>query len=181
MMKVVGDIPRTTANRDDCLIGGVDWKGHNETLEKVLKKVESHGLTLNGKKCTFGEREIEFYGVTLNENGIKPSSSKVEALHKCTVPTSKEGVKSFIQMVGYMSRFIPNFAVTAAPLRDLTKKNAPFVWGDEENHAFESLKKSLSEHTSLSYFRIGNPIKVYVDGVLVGATTLELKDAFLGL
>ena len=48
---------------------------------------------------------------------MRPSPEKVKALKECGEPTSKEGVRSFLQMVGYMSRFIPNFSQILGPLR----------------------------------------------------------------
>ena len=66
-------------------------------------------------------------------------------------------------MVGYMSRFIQNFAQIAAPLRQLTKSASTFQWGPQEQEAFNSLKDSLIEQTTLSYFVPGKPIRIYVD------------------
>ena len=76
MNEVVGDIQRVKANRDDCLIGGLNWKDHNKTLNIVLERIKSYNLTLNKKKCEFGKPEIEFFGVVFNSQGIKPSEKK---------------------------------------------------------------------------------------------------------
>ena len=178
MAEIVGDIPRVKANRDDCLIGGTDWKDHNKTLETVLSRIKSYNLTLNEPKCQFGKTELEFYGVIFCEKGIKPSIEKIKALKECKAPASKEGVRSFIQMVGYMSRFIPNFSTIASPLRELIKKNVPFKWTKAENDAFEALKNSLTEETLLAYFKVGKPIRVYVDAA---KTTTKNSSAGGGL
>lgn len=150
-------------NRDDCLIGGRDWDEHNRTLELVLTRLQDHGLTLRLEKCEFGKEEIEFYGVRFTGEGIKPSKLKVKALQECGEPSSKEGVRSFLQMVGYMSRFITNFAQIAAPLRQLTKSTSTFHWGPAEQSTFDSLKNSLTEQTALAYFVPRRPIRIYVD------------------
>ena len=109
------------------------------------------------------EYEIEFYGHRLTQNGLKPSREKVKALKECGEPTTKEGVRSFLQMVGYMSRFIPNFSQIAARLRALTKHKVQFKWEEEEQVAFRRLKESLKEETSLAYFVPNQPIRVHVD------------------
>jgi hypothetical protein len=126
MSEILAGIPRVKNNRDDCLIGGRDWKEHNSNLNEVLSRLQSFGLTINNKKCEFSKHEIEFYGHRFTENGLKPSRDKVKALKECGEPTTKEGVTSFLQMVGYMSRFIPNFSQIAGPLRALTKDKVPF-------------------------------------------------------
>ena len=112
-------------------------------MNEVLSRLQSFGLTINKEKCEFGKQEIEFYGHRFKENGLKPSWEKIKAQKECGEPTTKEGVRSFLQMVGYMSRFIPNFSKIAEPLRALTKDKAKFKWGQEEKAAFCCLKESL--------------------------------------
>ena len=163
MSEILAGIPRVKNNRDDCLIGGRDWKEHNRNLNEVLSRLQSFGLTINREKCEFGKYEIEFYGHRFTQNGLKPSREKVKALKECGEPTTKEGVRSFLQMVGYMSRFIPNFSQIAAPLRALTKHKVQFKWEEEEQVAFRRLKESLKEETSLAYFVPNQPIRVHVD------------------
>ena len=102
MSEILAGIPRVKNNRDDCLIGGRDWKEHNSNLNEVLSRLQSFGLTINKEKCEFGKHEIEFYGHRFTKNGLKPSRDKVKALKECGEPTTKEGVRSFLQMVGYM-------------------------------------------------------------------------------
>lgn len=48
-------------------------------------------------------------------------------------------------MTGYISKFIPRYALLTAPLRKLTHyKDAKFKWRAEENEAFEKLKASVT-------------------------------------
>ncbi len=42
-----------------------------------------------------------------------------------------------------MSQFVPNFSSIASPLNEIVKKNVPFVWSDEHEHAFNMLKDKL--------------------------------------
>ncbi|KAL9952831.1 hypothetical protein ACROYT_G040144 [Oculina patagonica] len=43
------------------------------------------------------------------------------------------------------NRYIPEYAIITPPLRALTKKETPWQWSDEKQHAFEKLKESLTE------------------------------------
>ena len=66
---------------------------------------------------------------------------KVKAVKDCKPPQSRDEVKSFLGMIGYLSKFIPHsYAVLAASLRRLTGNDVPFSWGPEENAAFQNLK-----------------------------------------
>ena len=111
----------------------------------------------------FGKKEIDSYGLLFTGDGLKPSVEKTKALKECGEPSTKEGVRSFLQMVGDMARFIPNFSQMTQPLRELTKANAEFKWGEEQKNAFEQLIESVTENTSLAYFVPHQQIRVHVD------------------
>ena len=98
------------------------------------------------EKCEFLKKEIEFYGVRFTGEGIRPSKMKVKAMQECREPSS-EGVRRFLQVVGYMSRFISNVAQIAAPLRQPTKSASPFSWGVQKREAFDL----LAEQTIFAY------------------------------
>ena len=57
--------------------------------------------------------EIEFYGQQFTKDGLKPSPEKVEAV-KANPPESKEAVRSFLGMTGYLSKFIPRYSSLTA-------------------------------------------------------------------
>ncbi|GJY63181.1 putative reverse transcriptase domain-containing protein, partial [Tanacetum coccineum] len=48
-------------------------------------------------------------------------------------------------LTGYYRRFIQDFSKIASSLTKLTKKNAPFVWGEEQEEAFVTLQRKLCE------------------------------------
>ena len=54
-------------------------------------------------------------------------------------------MRAFLGVTGYYCKFIPNFAITAAPLTDLIRKNHPnrVEWTPPCAKAFEELKKQL--------------------------------------
>jgi len=54
-------------------------------------------------------------------------------------------MRRFVGMAGFYARFVPNFSKRAAPLHALKRKGAKFLWTEEHQIAFESLKQVLSE------------------------------------
>ena len=52
-------------------------------------------------------------------------------------------VRQFVGFVGYYRRFVKIFAELADPLVALTRKGVPFMWGDEQQRAFDALKACL--------------------------------------
>ena len=64
---------------------------------------------------------------------------------------AKKQVRSFLGMVGFFSKFIPNISAIAAPLSDLTKKGLPnkIHWTSAQEKPFETLKTILASKTLL--------------------------------
>lgn len=81
-------------------------------------------MTLNADKCTFRMTKIVFMGLSKHEIG--PTKDKVNALVETSQPQSSSEVRSFLGIVGFSARFIPDFATTADPLKKIARKGEPF-------------------------------------------------------
>ena len=53
----------------------------------------------------------------LTEKGIGPTAARVEAVTQFTAPSCASEVRSFLVLVNFSARFIPNLATTAETLR----------------------------------------------------------------
>ena len=160
MYRIFGDIPHCLNQRDDILIGGTTLAEHNKTLEAVLQRAKDFGITLNKEKYLFGVQELEFYGYRFTNEGLKPTQEKVIAVKECKSPGSRDEVKSFLGMIGYLAKFIPCYSVLTAPLRRLTSQDVPFSWGPEEDAAFKKLKDSITSDDTMAFFDPRKPIVV---------------------
>ena len=92
-----------------------------------------------------------------------PDPDRIKAVKESSPPESKEAVRSFLGMTGYLSKFIPRYSFIAAPLRELTHKDTKFYWGSKENEAFEKLKKSITSESTMVYFNLSRPIVIRVE------------------
>ena len=161
--RIFGDIPRCLNQRDDILIGGRNAEEHDKALETVLQRAADFGITFNPEKCQFGVSEIEFYGHRFTDAGLKPSPEKIRAVKQSKAPESKEAVRSFLGMAGYLSKFIQRYSSQTAPLRALTHKDVKFKWGEIEEEAFEKIKESITSESTMAYFNPSRPIVVRVE------------------
>ena len=137
---------------DDIIVHGSSMEEHDARLHKALEHLREEGLTLNQEKCVFRMSELTFMGYLLSSKGIGPTESRVEAVRNAKEPQNAGEVRSFLGLVNFSARFIPNLATKTEPLRRLTKKGEEFVWGREQQNAFETLKKDLSQADTLAYF-----------------------------
>ena len=70
-----------------------------------------------------------------------PLQSRIEAIQKLQPPTNVKGCKSFCGVVNYLSIFCRDLQKLLKPIYELTRKGRPFVWQEEQQVAFETIKK----------------------------------------
>ena len=71
---------------------------------------------------------------------MKPLRSRLEAIQNLKAPTTQEGCRSFAGVLNFVSILYPELQKLLKPIYELTKKGRPFVWGEEEQQAFEEIK-----------------------------------------
>ena len=150
--RVLSGIPGVKPFIDDILIFANTKEEHDRTLQIVLERLRSSGFTINTKKCTFAQNQVEFMGHVLSEKGISPTDEKVEAIKRFREPRTVEEVRSFLGMVNYLAKFIPNLATLTTPLRKLLRKDAGFHWDQEHAQAFKLIKDVLIDPKNLGYY-----------------------------
>ena len=86
-------------------------------------------------------------------------------------------MRHFVGLAGYYRRFIKGFSTIAAPLTDLTKKNACLEWSEACEHAFETLKALLCSAPVLSYPNLAQAFILQTDASDFGlGAILSQKD-----
>ena len=153
---------------DDILCAGKDEEDLLKTLEAVLKRLLEHGLKLKENKCSFMVKSVEYLGFKIDGDGIHKTDDKLKAVKNLKVPSKVEELQAFLGFVTFYGKFIPNLATTASPLFDLLKKNAEWVWSDDCQHAFESIKLELLSPRFLTHFQPELPVKLICDASSVG-------------
>lgn len=105
------DCPGARNISDDIIVHGKDQAEHDARLEKLLQTLQDKNLTLNPQKCQFRMTEITFMGYLLSDQGIGPTSSKVEAVKNARRPESASEVRSFLGLINFSARFIPDLII----------------------------------------------------------------------
>ena len=81
---------------------------------------------------------------------VKPLRSRLEAIQKLIPPMTQKGCSSFAGVVNFVSIFCPELQKLLKAIYELTKKGRPFVWGDEQQKAFDDIKSRLLKPPILS-------------------------------
>ncbi|GJZ74259.1 retrotransposon protein, putative, ty3-gypsy subclass [Tanacetum coccineum] len=109
-----------------------------------------------------------FFRNVINGDGIHVDPSKIQAVKNWEAPRTPSKVRSFLQLAGYYRRFIENFSKIAKPLTILTQKNKTYVWGEEQEEAFQILKDKLCNEPVLALPDGPEDFVVYCDASGLG-------------
>lgn len=166
--QVLAGIPGALNISDDIIIHGKDQQDHDAASDAVCKQLLYRGLTANPEKCEFNKDSLDFYGFVVGKSGMTPDPEKVQGIQELEAPSDPSEVRSFLGMTGYCSRFIPNYATTTAPLRELIRKDVKWTWEPRHQEAVETLKSALESAPVLAYFDPAKDTEIVVDASPVG-------------
>ena len=123
---------------DDILITGETEEQHLANVEEVLSRLEKYGLRARHSKCQFFQDSVQYLGHVIDVKGIHPVEKKVEAILAAKPPNNIEQLQSFMGMVNYYGKFMPNLSTFAAPLNELRKKEVKRKWTKERRKYLNS-------------------------------------------
>ncbi|GJY15232.1 putative reverse transcriptase domain-containing protein [Tanacetum coccineum] len=139
-------------------------------LRTIVAPMAERTMKLYAKfsKCDFWIRIVQFLGHLIDSQGLHVDPAKIEAVKNWTSPTTPTEVRQFLGLAGYYRRFIEGFSKIAKPLTKLTQKNKNYIWGEEQESAFQLLKQKLCEAPILALPEGNDDFVVYCDASLQG-------------
>ncbi|GJW98522.1 putative reverse transcriptase domain-containing protein [Tanacetum coccineum] len=111
---------------------------HGEHLKTILNLLKSEKWYSKFWKCDFWLDFVQFLGHVIDSSGVHVEPAKIEAIKNWAAPTTP------------------------------TEKNKPYVWGDDEEEAFQTLKQKLCSAPILSLPEGSKDFVVYCDASLKG-------------
>ena len=156
---------------DDVLVASPSFDQHLKDLENVFRRLQQHGLLLRPDKCRFGVTSVEFLGHMVDAEGIRPLREKVRAVQDFPTPKTVSELRTFLGLINFYHRFLPNAASILHPLNALAcqrRKSSPIEWSDATMQAFHQAKQLLVEAAMLSHPDPTAPIALFTDASDVG-------------
>ncbi|GJT75915.1 hypothetical protein Tco_1042640 [Tanacetum coccineum] len=129
---------------DDILIYSRNKEEHANHLRIILELLKKEKLYAKFSKCDFWISIVQFLGHDLAGSG---------GGNGC---------------LGYYRRFIEGFSKIAKPLTELTQKNKKYIWGEDQESAFQLLKQKLCEAPILALPEGNDDFVIYCDASLQG-------------
>lgn len=129
---------------DDILIFSRTPAEHMQHIREVLQLLAAVKLRAAPHKCAWFISRVKFTGHVLEGGMIRPDPSKISAIQDFPAPVDVPTLQSFLGLVGYYQRHIPDYSTLAYPLRALLRKGADWDWGPDQQQAFLWLKEAMA-------------------------------------
>jgi hypothetical protein len=108
--------------------------------------------------------------------GISVDPSKVQEVMDWKPPKTVHQIHNFLGLVGYYRRFIPDFSRIAKHMTELLNKGVKFVWSEDCEKAFYTLRQHLTTATVLVQSDNSKPFEVFCDALGTGLSCVLMQE-----
>ena len=165
MDTLLQDIPHTLCYIDDIIVTGKSEKEHLENLGRVLDRLQENGVRVKLHKCEFLKPSI---GHRIDAEGRHVTDDKLQAIVKAPSPRNVHELRSFLGLLKYYNKFIPNLASVVRPMYDLLHENKKWEWSAKCTESFKRAKDLLISPNVLVHYDPNLPIKLEADASSYG-------------
>ena len=158
MEKRLSHIPYTSVSVDNILVSGHSDAEHLSDLKAELQVIKDCGLRLKHSKCVVMTPEVTYLGLRVNKEGTTPADDNIAAVMNAPEPVNASQLKSFVEMLNYYHRHLPNLAHPLEPLYSLLCKNVKWKWEEQQQVAFKAAKQMLCSATVLVHYDPDKPL-----------------------
>ena len=127
------------------LVVGSTFEEHLENLKDVLSALQTAGLTKQMKpsKCVFEHTSVKYLGFVISNDGLMPNAEKAKVISDYLRPKNVQDLYRFVGLVSYYRWFVSGFSDMISLLNYIVTENTNFVWNNECESAFCTLKAEL--------------------------------------
>ncbi|XP_057863758.2 uncharacterized protein LOC131071814 [Cryptomeria japonica] len=175
---------------DDLTVFSRKRKHHVRDLRKVLVRCREHGVSLNPKRSIFGVMEGKLLGHIVSQEGVKVDPQRVKAIQQLSLPSNRNGVRSFFGQVNLLRHFIPDFVETTKYIVNMMSEKVAFKWNEAGRKAFEEIKRVIAHAPTLVNLDFNKDFIIYcyasehtMSGILVqkGEDNGEVPISFMSI
>ena len=142
VQQILSHIPRLVRIVDDICVYDETIEGAFYHMWDLLSTCAQNGIVLNESKFKFCALEVNFAGLVIGRNSVRPSEKILRAIRDFPPPTDISKARAFFGLVNQVQWAYAN-SPKMAPFRNLVKPHTPFVWTPELMRLFEEAKSLI--------------------------------------
>ena len=152
-------------------------RDHNKNLIVFLRQCSKRGVKPSVEKLQLCLEEVPVIGHYATKSGLKIDREKVRAVLEMPSATDIKSLLSFNGTVQYLAKFLPRLSHMAHPLRQLTRKNAEWIWSEAKEKAWTDIKTAITQAPVLRFYSLQDEVVLQCDAseTGLGATLLQLE------
>ena len=163
MNTILQGIPHVICYINDILVSGGSYTQHLQSLEEVFRQLSNEGITVKHSKCAFLTTKVEFLGHVIDQDGLRTSDTKVQAILNAPQPQNVQQLRSFLGLVNYYGKFVSNLSSTLHPLNQLLSPGTKWHWSTKCARALSQVKKKLSNSRLFVHYDSTLPLTLATD------------------
>ncbi|XP_057671275.1 uncharacterized protein LOC130903024 [Diorhabda carinulata] len=148
---------------DDILIYSTSLQEHIQRVKQVFDRLRKFNLKIQLDKSEFLQKSIVYLGHIITPEGVKPNPEKISVIKNFPIPKTQTEIKSFLGLLGYYRRFIPNFAKLTKLMTKCLKKGMRIIHDKEFIDSFQNCKEILTNDPILQYPDFSKPMILTTD------------------
>ena len=156
-------IPNVCVYLDDILITGKSDTDHARNLHAVLQRLSAAGFRLRKEKCVYSVSSVTYLGFRIDREGIHPVKDSMKAIVDAPSPKNVTELRSYLGMLNYYGKFLPNLSTVLTPLHALLHKNVRYNWTERQEQAFTKSKQLVQSSQLLVHYDPNKPIALACD------------------
>lgn len=179
MDQILTGLPGVQCYLDDILCTGANDEEHLPNLDAMLQRLEEYRLRVRKDKCEFFKPSVEYLGHAIDAEGLHTAPSKITAIVDAPPPQNISQLRSFLGLLNYYGRFIPNLASLheLQPLHKLLCKDKMWKWTDNCQAAFQEAKDVLTTSQVLTHFNPSLALQLACDASPYGVGAVLSRHA----
>ncbi|XP_062702030.1 uncharacterized protein K02A2.6-like [Aedes albopictus] len=149
---MVADLEDVSVYLDDIILASNSLEEHLQQLERLLARIEEYGFHLKIGKSNFFMQQIQYLGLIVDDQGIRPDPEKIKAIVNMPAPHDVPSLRSFLGAVNYYGKFVRAIHDLRQPMDALLKKDVKWNWSPACQNAFEEFKRILQSDLLLTHY-----------------------------
>ena len=142
-----GGVPEHLQYIDDTAVWG-------DTAEEVCMKAQGIIQILPQAGSATKQSKVKgpaqkFLGMKWQDGRYHIPADVIDKITAVSPPTSKKETQSFLGAVGFWRMHVPNYSLTVSPPYQVMQKKNDFIWGPEQQQAFEQIKQEVARAVAL--------------------------------
>ena len=168
MDSMLQGIPNVVCYVDDILVTGATIEVPLDNLEAMLHRLQHHDVRVNKEKSVFLAKTVMYLGHVIYAEGLHKLPTLTNTIVQAPPPRNTQVLRSFLGMLNYYGKFIPNLATLLHPLNGLLRSGVKWQWSAQCRQTFEKAKEALQASSVLVHYDINLPLVLAADASSYG-------------